>query len=215
MVNTREQKAGIVYRQRIPKGEDLFPVILLLHGWTGDENSMWLFAPRLPDAAILLSPRAPYDAPQGGYSWNQAVHGKPRLEDFLPGVDFLLDFLESSRFPQADLSRLHLMGFSQGAALAACFCLLHPEKVTSLTMLSGFMPEGLEKYARNQRLSGMPVFIAHGTLDTMVTIDQARKCVEIIEKSGARPIYCEDDVGHKLSANCFRGLEKFFQDQIV
>ena len=44
-------------RYRGPQGTGYHAVILLLHGWTGDENSMWIFASRLPDQAILISPR--------------------------------------------------------------------------------------------------------------------------------------------------------------
>ena len=35
-------------------------VMLLLHGWTGDENSMWAFARDLPASAWLIAPRAPH-----------------------------------------------------------------------------------------------------------------------------------------------------------
>jgi hypothetical protein len=32
----------------------------------------------------------------------------------------------------------------------------------------------------------------------------------LLELGGASVIYCEDDVGHKLSSSCFRGMETFF-----
>ncbi len=35
-------------RVRKPEGEGPHPVMLLLHGWMGDENAMWVFASRLP-----------------------------------------------------------------------------------------------------------------------------------------------------------------------
>jgi hypothetical protein len=35
--------------------------------------------------------------------------------------------------------------------------------------------------------------------------------VALLEKAGATVTYCEEDVGHKLSAGCFRGLESYFR----
>ena len=204
---------GILFKVRPPSVADSEKVIILLHGWTGDENSMWIFTPRLPGNALLLAPRALYSAPQIGYSWNQVVEGWPGMEDFLPAIKALLDLLRPARFPPGDFSSLHLAGFSQGAALAAVFALLYPEKVASLAMIAGFVPHGLERLATSDRLKGMPTFVAHGTLDALVPVSQARETVGFLEKAGAQPVYCEDEVGHKLSANCFKGLDAFYRDQ--
>jgi predicted esterase len=46
----------------------------------------------------------------------------------------------------------------------------------------------------------------------MVTIDRARASIELLEQAGAQVTYCEDEVGHKLSANCLRALENYLQD---
>ena len=42
---------------------------------------------------------------------------------------------------------------------------------------------------------------------------RARESVNLFQKVGALVTYCEDDVGHKLSANCFRGLQTFYANQ--
>jgi len=47
--------------------------------------------------------------------------------------------------------------------------------------------------------------VAHGTQDQLVPIDRARTSIELLEQAGAQVTYCEDEVGHKLSANaCVR-----------
>jgi hypothetical protein len=43
-----------------------------------------------------------------------------------------------------------------------------------------------------------------------VTVDRARASIEVLEQAGAKVTYCEDDVGHKVSITCLRGLKKFF-----
>jgi predicted esterase len=55
------------------------------------------------------------------------------------------------------------------------------------------------------------MFIAHGTDDDRVPVEKARLSAELLENAGAAVTYCEEQVGHKLSAKCFRGLEAFYQ----
>jgi predicted esterase len=53
-------------------------------------------------------------------------------------------------------------------------------------------------------------FVAHGSLDEMVNIAYARQSVQLLEAAGAQVTFCEDEVGHKVSAGCLRGLQAFF-----
>src|SRR5688500_10784741 len=43
--------------------------LLLIHGHTGDENSMWVFARGLPAHYWIVAPRAPHSSSSSGYSW--------------------------------------------------------------------------------------------------------------------------------------------------
>jgi len=200
-----------VLRWRTPSGPGPHPVILLLHGWTGDENVMWIFTSRLPRRTLLLAPRGLYPAPNGGYGWHPHREGVwPSVEDFHPAVEALLDLLTPANCPLADFTRLGVVGFSQGAALAYTLALLHPQRLAALAGLSGFVPQGAGSTALHKPLAGLPVFVAHGSLDETVPVERARRSVETLEQAGARLTYCEEHVGHKLSAGCFRGLENFF-----
>jgi phospholipase/carboxylesterase len=205
---------GWILRQHTPKGQGLHPLTLLLHGWTGDETVMWVFASRLPKDTMLVAPRGLYAVPSGGYGWeHHEVRDWPWVDDLQPSVEALLGLLTPDNFPQADLERIRLVGFSQGAALSYTFALTHPARIASVAGLAGFMPQGAEALARNRPLTNMPVFIAHGARDKIVPVERARHAVEILETAGAQVTYCEEDVDHKLSANCFRGLETFFARQ--
>ena len=203
---------GWVVRIRKPSGSGPFPVLLMLHGWTGDENSMWVFASRLPAHALLVAPRGLYPATQAGYSW-QAEHSRvwPWVDDFMPAVERIYEKISGGSIHEGDFSQFHLIGFSQGAALAYTFSILHPEKVTSLAGLSGYLPDGADSWIRPDRLKGLPVFIAHGSTDALVPVERARASAEMLEKAGAIVTYCEENVGHKLSAKCFHGLEAFYK----
>lgn len=210
-----QQKTKIndmVLRISVPDSAGPHPVILLLHGWTGDENAMWVFASRLPKNALLLAPRGLYKTPLGGYGWHSHSSDRwPWVDDFLPAIESLIGLLKPENFPLGDLSRLSMVGFSQGAALSYAFFLQHPYMVDSVAGLSGFIPNGSEALARNKPLNGKSIFVAHGSKDELIPIAKARKAVDILNIAGAQVTYCEDDVGHKLSSNCFNGLESFFK----
>lgn len=205
----------IVLRIRVPDSVGPHPMILLLHGWTGDENAMWVFASRLPKDAMLVAPRGLYSTPLGGHGWHH--HSSeiwPWVDDFLPAIESLKELINPKNFPRGDIKRLSLVGFSQGAALSYAFIMRYPYLVDSIAGLSGFLPNGSQALARNRPLTGKSIFIAHGSKDELVPVAKARKAVEILESSGAQVTYCEDDVGHKLSANCFNGLESFFKGKV-
>lgn len=200
----------IRFHQPMVKGPS--PLVLLLHGWTGDENSMWIFTSRLPRNAMLISPRGLFKTRAGGYSWHPEISEPwPSLNDFLPAVERLFSILSSEKFPAGNFSELHILGFSQGAALAYCFAAIHPERVAMVAGLSGFLPGDASEWLTPGRWHGLPMFVAHGSEDELVPVALARKSVDMLEKAGAIVAYCEDNVGHKLSAKCFRGLEAFYE----
>lgn len=204
-----------VVKLREPGKEGSDQVILLFHGWTGDENSMWVFASQLPKDALLIAPRAPYPsspAEYGGYSWRgPKTVDWSQLDDYRPTIERLNKLIQALQATQGyDLSKFGIVGFSQGAAVAYVYAILHPERVTNLAGLAGFMPDNSEIEIENRPLEGKPIFVAHGNKDELVPIDYAKKSVKILKQAGGLVTYCEADVGHKLGANCFRELKSFF-----
>ena len=190
-------------------------LVLLLHGWTGDEDSMWILARNLPDRHIALAPRAPFSAPEGGFSWRDIQPGSwgfPSLEDLRPAAEALLEFVDGwSASAGVDAGRMDLLGFSQGAAMCCVLACLFPDRVRALAALSGFVPDGVEAAFSPAALAGKPVFIAHGRQDDMVPPERARRSAALLRAAGAQVSYCESDGGHKVSRECLRAMEAFFR----
>jgi phospholipase/carboxylesterase len=210
--NHRLEINDLVFQERVPTGDGPFPVFLMLHGWTGDENSMWIFASRLPENALLLSLRGLYQSPLGGFSWYPKLDKAwPVLDDFETAIERLSEVLSVDYFPEGDFSQLRMLGFSQGAAFVYSFALKQPKRIRALAGLSGFVPEGAASLAVGHPLEDIAVFIAHGTKDTLVPVERARLGVEVLQQAGAQVSYCEHESGHKLNADCFRSLQIFFQ----
>ena len=188
--------------------------MLLLHGWTGDESSMWSLARNLKDSYWLLAPRAPFPASQEGFSWRpftpEATH-PPTYDQLRPSAAMLLDFLDHWGIANAvDVNQIDLMGFSQGAAMAITFAMTYPQRIRKTGVLAGFAPRGLDPLSASQPLKGKSVFLTHGTLDELVPIESAYATRLLLERSGAEVTFCEAEVGHKVSAECLKALEVFF-----
>ena len=189
-------------------------VLLLLHGWTGDETSMWFFASNLSNSFWLIAPRAPYPAPQGGFSWrplsSDSTH-PATYEQMRPSAAMLLDLIDRWGIANSvDVGQVDIMGFSQGAALSLTFALTYPKRVRKIGILAGFPPREIDSLVETRQLDGKPVFVTHGTSDKLVPIHMAQQTLGILEKAGAKVTYCEADVGHKVSSECLRALEDFF-----
>ena len=189
--------------------------LLLLHGWTGDENSMWVFTRRLSPEFWIVAPRGPYAAKEGGYSWRALRPGSwglPTLSDLKPAADNLIRLVdEVSASIGVDATQFDVAGFSQGGALTNVLTLLYPQRVRKAAVLAGFMPGGVDDLIAQHVLAGKPIFVAHGTQDNLVPVERARGSIELLEDAGAQVIFCESEVGHKVSADCLRGLEAFFK----
>ena len=188
-------------------------LLVLLHGWTGDENSMWIFTRGLSPDYWMIAPRAPHVADSNGFSWRPsqaAAFGRPSLEMLLPAAAGLINLIdEYSASVKLDARQFDLMGFSQGAAMTNVMGMLYPTRIRKMGVLAGLVPAGLEELISQKPLAGKKIFVAHGTQDQMIPVDRARASMALLEQAGAQIDYCEDDVGHKLSASCLRALENY------
>ncbi|HET6845187.1 MAG TPA: alpha/beta fold hydrolase, partial [Anaerolineales bacterium] len=149
-----------------PSASDRPRPLLLIHGWTGDENSMWVFTRHLPADYWIVAPRAPYATKPSGYSWRVGYPGRdssPGVEDLRPSGERLLGMLDRvAKDRGLDSPTWNVMGFSQGAVMAATLALLFPQRVGRVAMLAGFMPRGAESLVGAQPLRAKAVFVSHG-----------------------------------------------------
>ncbi|MBN1994661.1 MAG: hypothetical protein JW953_18320 [Anaerolineae bacterium] len=204
--------SGLVHCVRLPQEASSahpVPVIVMLHGWGGDESSMWLFKQVPPPNVAVVTPRAPLELKNSGYAWfyrDDPLH-LTDPESLLTAITKLEDFLTSlSQLYPVDSSRLLLIGFSQGAAVANSLVMARPELVMGVALLlgMGFQLPGLIPQAIS--LNGLPVFIAHGTRDEIVPLSEAQQACETYTQLGAEVTYAEYNVGHKMHVQGIRDL---------
>jgi phospholipase/carboxylesterase len=188
-------------------------LLVMIHGWTGDENSMWVFTRGLSPDYWIVAPRAPHAAEPSGYSWRPLQPGDwgmPTLETLSPAAEGLLRLIdEYTASVKVEAPTFDIMGFSQGGAMVSLLGMLFPQRIRKMGVLAGFVPAGLDEHIAKKALTGKNVFVAHGTKDEMVTVERARASMGLLEQAGADITYCEDEVGHKLSKGCLRALEVY------
>ena len=192
-------------------------ILILLHGWSGDENSMWVFSKDLPEDYWVLSIRAPFSAMEKGYSWrdinNNFIYGKPQIEEFKPAIilldEFICEWVEMNTISDQDIN---LVGFSQGGAMVCSYLLLSKRKIRRAASLAGFLPDGYQDYISPGSLSNTKVFVAHGNSDETIPSSKSEEMVQALTRTGAQVDFCTEEVGHKVGARCFSALHEFLTD---
>lgn len=201
-------------RSPLTRGNDR--VFLMLHGLTGDENSMTVFTRNLPRDAWIFSPRAPNPADESGFKWIISKNGmSASFAEFQRATFQLHEALGSwMKLFHIHAQALDVIGFSQGAVISASYTLLYPQEVNRAAFLSGFLPDDTPDFIPQGRLKGKQVFVAHGSQDKTVPLTKAQQTATWLEQWGAEVIFCEAPVGHRLSANCFKGFADFFRNPV-
>jgi phospholipase/carboxylesterase len=205
--------SGLVHCIRLPQeagGSRRVPVLVMLHGWGGDEGSMWVFKQVIPRGVASVSPRAPLDLAGDGYAWFPH-RGDPlhlsNPESLVAAVEKVEKFL--SQLPQlypVDAARLILIAFSQGTVVANSLVLSRPKLVKGVALLSGTSFELPELIPSVTSLAGLPVFIAHGTQDKVVPLRASQKTRAKYQTLNADVTYNEYDVGHKMHTQGIKDL---------
>ena len=171
---------------RVPAGAGAgpLPLLVMLHGATGNaERALRRIAP-IADAALVVLPESEgrsWDIIEGGYGPDLE-----RLDAALAAV--------FAAWP-VDPARLAIAGFSDGASYALSVGLMNGDLFThALCFSPGFAaPMGLAGRVR--------CFLSHGTEDAVLPIDRcSRRLAPQLERAGHVTRYVEFAGGHELPA---------------
>lgn len=177
--------------------------LVLLHGRGTDEFDLLPLLEALdPERRLAgLTPRAPLSLPPGGAHWYIVRQvGYPDAETFrdsLSGVSAWLDRLPDEL--GIPWERTVLGGFSMGAVMSYAIALGPGRpRPAGIMALSGFLPtvEGFELDL--DRAGGLPVAIAHGTADPVISVEFGRDARRRLGDAGADLLYRESPVPHTI-----------------
>lgn len=215
-MNDPQFAADLIHRVQVPEVSGPHRTVVLLHGRSGNEDVMWLFAKTIPQDWLMVAPRAIKPDPDGGYSWRlRQLDEWPTLEQFDEAVASITAFIRS--LPQrynADPDHIYLMGFSQGAAAAYAVAMRHPGLVQGIAGLVGFIPTRCDSALDESPLVDLPIFMAVGKRDPLIPAERAAGCAQTLVMAGSDLEYHEYDTGHKLNATGMRDLQAWWAERI-
>jgi len=183
LLANKRTKSGMKYTVLLPNGYDKknrYPLVVCLHSAGGDESEFPTTDGKqaMTMGFIMASPKA------AGERWGTADN---------PGIIKVVE--EVTKEYSVDTSAVTLMGASNGGIWVYNLGLAHPEVFSSMVSLCGgllgtpTLPPGAEKTR---------VYIVHGTLDTSVPIEHARKAKAFLAEKGFKNVVYKEleGVGH-------------------
>lgn len=193
---------GLIHRVLQPGTQGPRRTVVLLHGRSGNEDVMWVFAKTIPQDWLIVAPRAIKTDPDGGYSWRLRQPDEwPTLDQFDEAVTAVTRFIHTlPGLYNADPARIYLMGFSQGAAVSYAVALRHPGLVQGIAGLVGFIPSRGDSALAGSPLVDLPIFMAVGKRDPLIPPERAAGCAQTLIMAGSSLEYHEYDTDHKLNA---------------
>ena len=107
--------------------------------------------------------------------------------------------------------RIVIAGFSQGGAIALAAALRHPQQLGGVVALSTYLPiaESTEK-ERSETNRGLPVFMAHGNLDPVVSHALGLMSKGYLENLGYTVDWHSYAMPHSVSAEEIEALSAWF-----
>jgi phospholipase/carboxylesterase len=110
-------------------------------------------------------------------------------------------------------SRIVLAGFSQGCAMALMTGLRHAERLAGLAGLSGYLPlAALTPAERSDANALVPIFLAHGSADTMIPLARASASRDALRAMGHAVEWHEYPMPHAVCAEEVRDLQRWLLD---
>lgn len=200
--------------------------VIWLHGLGADGND---FVPIIPELRLPPNPAIRFIFPSapsmpvtvnGGYvmpAWYDIIGRNLMDQEDADGIKqsaaSIIELIEREVQRGIDYRHIVLAGFSQGCAIALYIGLRLPHQLAGIIALSGYLPLALslhiEKHAANQTT---PIFMAHGTYDSVVVLDRAQASYALLEKLGYPVDWNEYPMEHSVNHEELADISRFLQE---
>ena len=194
------------------------PLLLLLHGFGSNESDLHSFANYLPENHYIVSIRAPFKLPNGGFAWynisfDEDMNKFNDHDQAKDSINKIINFIdELSNKYLIDKNKISLLGFSQGTILSYALCLNYPEKFKNIIGFSGYIDEAMINIvSENTDYSKLNLYISHGKDDPVIPVDWARKSSKILKRNKIKYSFNEFNSGHTISSENFYDFKNWLE----
>jgi phospholipase/carboxylesterase len=186
--------------------------VIVLHGLGADGHDFVPIAQELDLSAVgpvrFVFPHAPMRPVtiNAGYvmrAWYDILGNELQRQEDEAGLRAsqmeIEALIERERQRGIEASRIVLMGFSQGCAVALLAGLRHRERLAGIAGLSGYLPLAATTAAeRSAANADMPVFLAHGRLDPIVVFARGAASRDALRALGHEVDWHEYPMEHSV-----------------
>jgi len=203
--------------------------VIWMHGLGADGSDFEPIVPELglaeSPAVRFIFPNAPYRPVtcNGGYvmrAWYDIISLEPDSRQIdetglLESREIVRQLIQREEKRGIPSQRIFLAGFSQGGAVAYLSALTHPEPLAGVIALSTYIPEARliteDLSAANRHI---PLFVAHGTDDDVVSITLGRQALALLEQCGLKPAWQTYDMPHSVCIDEVRDIGTWLNARI-
>ncbi len=203
-----------LYRLRLPAAYDAtkaYPLVVGLHGnGSNADNLMQSMPTDAFEGMICAAPEGAY--PRTDLASLRGEHFSWYLPDADRGLWPILDTLTSELVLRVveDVSQRHrvsrvvLLGFSQGVSAAYLAAMKRPDRIAGIVAFAGSFPRASVTPEQLKAASQIRVMIGHGTGDAQVPLDASERARDLLREAGYKVQFETFDGGHALPPDVMR-----------
>lgn len=173
------------------------PVLLLLHGTGGDENSLLSLASIIDDDAPVLSVKGNINENGMPRFFKRLAEGIFDEEDLVLRTHELNQFLDDAAKQYSfDRHNIIAIGYSNGANIAASLMFHIKDALKAAILHHPMVPR---RHISLPDLEGVPIFIGAGENDPICTREESLELEHLLSEAGAEVTVHWEQFGHQLT----------------
>jgi phospholipase/carboxylesterase len=191
----------------IPSTRKTNEVILLLHGTGGDENYLLNIGRRISPRAAILTPRGNVFDNGSNRFCLRSPDGVFDIADVKLRIDELANFItNAAKRYKFDVNRLSVIGYSNGASIAAGVILTRPGILKRVVLFHPGLPLTPQILPD---LSSTRALITYGDNDTVVKPGESQALANLLKKCRARVVVYRHNKHHELEDSEITAAKRF------
>ena len=193
-----------------------YPLVVLLHGNGGSEESVGRLAPRVSRrnyiAISLRGPQVLGKRADGreAFGWDGDASDDSSIEDYL-----IRAIEQTRRTYHVHSERIFLAGICEGAEVAYRIGLGMADRIAGVIALNGQIPKatGVPLF-RLGAVRDLPVLIGHGRSNAMIPYTGAQRDHRLLYAAGANVRLVGYDTDHKIHPNMLRDVNRWIMNGV-